>query len=88
MEFDHLTFADFVFRRRVCLHKLMVTLCEGGKTQQLIEYPFVNLQDEVNVNVMIKDKPAGQVRAQVRKKCGTGSRKVHRVFASRLPLLA
>ncbi|XP_020630292.1 nuclear pore complex protein Nup160-like isoform X2 [Orbicella faveolata] len=33
-------------RRRVCLHKLMVTLCERGQTQQLIEYPFINLQDE------------------------------------------
>ncbi|KAJ7380499.1 hypothetical protein OS493_008962 [Desmophyllum pertusum] len=30
-------------RRRVCLHKLMVTLCERGQTQQLIEYPFVKL---------------------------------------------
>lgn len=46
----------------------MVTLYEGGQTQELVEYPFVNLQNEVNINVMIKDKPVRQVRAQVREK--------------------
>lgn len=44
----------------------MVTLYEGGQTQELVEYPFVNLQNEVNINVMIKDKPVRQVRAQAR----------------------
>ncbi|XP_068751589.1 nuclear pore complex protein Nup160-like isoform X2 [Montipora capricornis] len=33
-------------RRRDCLHKFMVVLCERGQTRQLIEYPFINLQDE------------------------------------------
>jgi len=33
-------------RRRDCLHKFMVVLCERGHTRQLIEYPFINLQDE------------------------------------------
>ena len=46
----------------------MVTLYEGGQTQELVEYPFVNLQNEVNINVMIKDKPVRQVWAQVREK--------------------
>lgn len=41
----------FAFRRRVCLHKLMITLCERGQTRQLIEYPFINLQDEVNEEI-------------------------------------
>ena len=53
----------------------MVTLYEGGQTQELVEYPFVNLQNEVNINVMIKDKPVGQVRAQVREKREEGARK-------------
>lgn len=44
----------------------MVTLYEGGQTQELVEYPFVNLQNEVNIYVMIKDKPVRQVRVQVR----------------------
>ena len=46
----------FAFRRRVCLHKLMVTLCERGQTQQLIEYPFINLQDEVSEDINLKRK--------------------------------
>ncbi|CAH3174338.1 unnamed protein product [Porites lobata] len=33
-------------RRRDCLHKFMVVLCERGETRRLIEYPFINLQDE------------------------------------------
>lgn len=45
----------FTFRRRVCLHKLMVTLCERGQTQQLIEYPFINLQDEVNTDMIVNN---------------------------------
>lgn len=45
----------FAFRRRVCLHKLMVTLCERGQTQQLIEYPFINLQDEVNTDMTVNN---------------------------------
>lgn len=53
----------------------MVTLYEGGQTQELVEYPFVNLQNEVNINVMIKDKPVRQVRAQVREKREEGARK-------------
>lgn len=54
----------------------MVTLYEGGQTQELVEYPFVNLQNEVNINVMIKDKPVRQVRAQVREKREEGARKM------------
>ena len=37
----------YTFRRRDCLHKFMVVLCERGETRSLIEYPFINLQDEV-----------------------------------------
>ena len=37
----------YTFRRRDCLHKFMVVLCERGETRRLIEYPFINLQDEV-----------------------------------------
>lgn len=59
----------------------MVTLYEGGQTQELVEYPFVNLQNEVNINVMIKDKPVRQVRAQVREKREEGARKMQRGVA-------
>lgn len=58
----------------------MVTLYEGGQTQELVEYPFVNLQNEVNINVMIKDKPVRQVRAQVREKREEGARKMQRAI--------
>ncbi|XP_058968801.2 nuclear pore complex protein Nup160 [Pocillopora verrucosa] len=46
LAYEALTANPDPVRRRVCLHKLMVTLYEGGQTQELVEYPFVNLQNE------------------------------------------
>lgn len=34
-------------RKRDCLHRFMVVLCERGQLQELCEYPYVNLHDEV-----------------------------------------
>ncbi|KAK3748185.1 hypothetical protein QZH41_012989 [Actinostola sp. cb2023] len=33
-------------RKRDCLHRFMVVLCERGQLQELCEYPYVNLHDE------------------------------------------
>ena len=41
-------FVCLLHRRRDCLHKFMVILCERGETQELIEYPYINLEDEVH----------------------------------------
>lgn len=50
----------YTFRRRDCLHKFMVVLCERGETRRLIKYPFINLQDEV-LDTCIIIRPANVV---------------------------
>ena len=37
----------FYYRKRDCLHRFVVVLCERGKRLELVEYPYVNLLQEV-----------------------------------------
>lgn len=41
-------FCDFSFRKRDCLHRFVVVLCERGERLELVEYPYVNLIEEVS----------------------------------------
>ncbi len=34
-------------RRKDCLRQLLVVLCERGELQQLVQFPYIDLEDEV-----------------------------------------
>ena len=40
-------------RKRDCLHRFVVVLCERGERLELVEYPYVNLLEEVNLTYIL-----------------------------------
>ena len=37
----------FISRRKDCLRQLLVVLCERGELQQLVQFPYIDLESDV-----------------------------------------